>query len=718
MFSITTQPQRVPRICLNMIVKNESKIITRLLESVFPLIDTYCICDTGSTDNTIDVIQSFFNSKNIIGKVVVEPFRDFGYNRTFALKECHKDPTIDYILLLDADMILRIDPIIQNQKIEEFKTSLTKDAYYIFQGTDTFYYKNVRIVKNNPDYYYWGVTHEYLKTTENAVYDQIEKQQLFIMDIGDGGSKQEKFRRDARLLENGLVELPNNDRYTFYLANTYRDLHEFDKAINMYKKRIEVGGWIEETWHSYYSIGLCYRDMGDMTNAIHYWLEGYEHFPIRIENIYEIVTYYRKIGKNRLAYVFYELGKMSTIKTNDDHLFLHKDIYDFKLEYEFTIIGYYHNYNNNDIGLSCMSVLTHRNNTDEMMHRNILSNYKFYSSKLSTLQCPVKTNELAYNYQLLKTIGDTLNIDKTEFVSSTPSMCYYSHKFIDRIDKVPMKNTVLVNVRFVNYRINEHGDYINRDKIQTINVLAMFDITNFYKWKKVKEEILTYNTTVDNVYVGMEDLRLFSHNGTVKYNANRGLSRDKLVIEMGNIDIDTMRTVDERLVYKKEQTEIEKNWVSFKDYNNDMRIVYNWQPLTIGIERMSRNLIEEVGEMKKSEFHILTRYNTPPLFKYIRGSTNGVTINNEVWFICHIVSYEDRRYYYHIFVVLDAITYELKRFSRIFTFEGEKVEYTLGFLYIEDMKQFMIGYSTYDNETKYMMVTKWKIDEMMIEYVV
>ena len=43
------------KICLNMIVKNESAILRRLLESVLPLIDSYCICDTGSTDDTIEI---------------------------------------------------------------------------------------------------------------------------------------------------------------------------------------------------------------------------------------------------------------------------------------------------------------------------------------------------------------------------------------------------------------------------------------------------------------------------------------------------------------------------------------------------------------------------------------------------------------------------------------------------------------------------------------
>ena len=75
----------VPKICLNMIVKNESAIIIRLLESVTPLIDSYCICDTGSTDNTITLIKEYCESNNIPGKIIEESFRDFGYNRSYAL---------------------------------------------------------------------------------------------------------------------------------------------------------------------------------------------------------------------------------------------------------------------------------------------------------------------------------------------------------------------------------------------------------------------------------------------------------------------------------------------------------------------------------------------------------------------------------------------------------------------------------------------------------
>jgi glycosyltransferase involved in cell wall biosynthesis len=90
-----------------MIVKNESKIILRLLQSVVDLIDAYCICDTGSTDDTVNMIETFFREKNIPGKVIVEPFRDFGYNRSFALKACDDIPA-EYVLLLDAVFDLSI----------------------------------------------------------------------------------------------------------------------------------------------------------------------------------------------------------------------------------------------------------------------------------------------------------------------------------------------------------------------------------------------------------------------------------------------------------------------------------------------------------------------------------------------------------------------------------------------------------------------------------
>ena len=192
---------QTPTLCLNMIVKNESKIITRLFDSVSPIIDSYCICDTGSTDDTVKIITEYFEKKGIPGKIVTEPFKNFCHNRNFAMKACVG--MSDYILLLDADMCLEAKNFNKN-------VLNAADSFYILQGNDAFYYQNMRIVKNNGLYSYTGVTHEYINTPPNNKTFGFDKKDLFIRDFGDGGSKQDKFERDIRLLLDGLKEEPKN----------------------------------------------------------------------------------------------------------------------------------------------------------------------------------------------------------------------------------------------------------------------------------------------------------------------------------------------------------------------------------------------------------------------------------------------------------------------------------------------------------------------------
>ena len=78
-------PQR-KTVCLNMIVKNESAIIARCLESVIPFIDYWVIVDTGSTDGTQAIIKKFMSAKKIPGKLYEKPWVDFAHNRNEAMK--------------------------------------------------------------------------------------------------------------------------------------------------------------------------------------------------------------------------------------------------------------------------------------------------------------------------------------------------------------------------------------------------------------------------------------------------------------------------------------------------------------------------------------------------------------------------------------------------------------------------------------------------------
>jgi glycosyltransferase involved in cell wall biosynthesis len=107
---------KYPRITLSMIMKNEADHYLRaVLLAAKDYITDAVIIDDASTDNTVELIQQYFQEKNIPGIVIYEPFKDFGYNRTFALDACNAI-VAEYILLLDADMVFGKTTIILSNK--------------------------------------------------------------------------------------------------------------------------------------------------------------------------------------------------------------------------------------------------------------------------------------------------------------------------------------------------------------------------------------------------------------------------------------------------------------------------------------------------------------------------------------------------------------------------------------------------------------------------
>ena len=96
----------LPRLCLTMMVKNESHIITRCLDSIVNTIDYWVICDTGSTDGTQSIIKDYFSKKGVPGELHEHQWENYGYNRTLTLAAAKNKA--DYLLLADADYIFHI----------------------------------------------------------------------------------------------------------------------------------------------------------------------------------------------------------------------------------------------------------------------------------------------------------------------------------------------------------------------------------------------------------------------------------------------------------------------------------------------------------------------------------------------------------------------------------------------------------------------------------
>ena len=252
---------RCPKLCLNMIVKNESKIIERCLASVLDFVHCYVVHDTGSCDGTPDIIRKIFHGKKE-GKVVETQFKDFEHNRNLALRDATEWPGVDYVLLIDADMLFRttLSP-------ENFWGSLQKDAYKICQKSSIVYY-NLRILGKNcfPLAKYIGVTHEYLSTGTGSVW-MLDGEKVFMKDCGDGWCKQDKFTRDQKLLEDDVASNPGNPRSWFYLGQTYKDLGRNSRAIAAYQKYLEMRSWDEERFFAQYMIGYCYYLIGNTAKS-------------------------------------------------------------------------------------------------------------------------------------------------------------------------------------------------------------------------------------------------------------------------------------------------------------------------------------------------------------------------------------------------------------------------------------------------------------------
>jgi len=228
----------VARICLNMIVKNEAANILRCLHSVRPLVDCAVIVDTGSTDDTVALIKEYCRRADLPLALDHDKFTTWDRTRNIAIGcalTCNF--AFDYFLFVDADM-------------EAFGSlddeALTAAAYAVVQRHGELAWRNFRLVRRDANPKYVGVTHEY--TSLDGRIENLDT--LWFYDHCDGGNRPGKFERDIALLEKGLETEPNNARYWYYLGQSYRDALRHQEAIVAFSKRIEIGGWDEETFYA------------------------------------------------------------------------------------------------------------------------------------------------------------------------------------------------------------------------------------------------------------------------------------------------------------------------------------------------------------------------------------------------------------------------------------------------------------------------------------
>jgi glycosyltransferase involved in cell wall biosynthesis len=676
---VKSPSDKTPMVIALLMIKNEEKIICRCIESLAVHVDAFCICDTGSTDSTIQCIEEYFSKKTQLKyKIYQYIWSNFGKSRSESFTCCRDfsksigfawDQT--YALVLDADMKLECDKFPRQ--------CLKSNGHAIFQDNGGLRYHNTRLLKLSFDWKCTGVTHEYWDGDSGNI---IAHSLLHVNDVNDGGCKDDKFPRDKALLENGLIEEPTNVRYMFYLARTLSDMGDHKGAIKMYRRRIKAGGWKEEIWYSMYSISKLYAVQKKFAKMEYWGLKAFELDNSRAENIALLASHFRIVSQHLKSWHYVEIGLK--IKLPDSKLFLELDCYHKNFQHERTILNYYIANNIKSVnGLNDLIVYL-----NQYGDRNVYSNLQFYVEKVP---CEKVT---------------AIELPKVEgFQASSISI----------IPQCTSEKTFATNVRFVNYKIRPDGSYDYPGIVDTRNFFVIFD--NDFKSLHHEEIVVDCNSAItkstrENIKIfGVEDVRIFKDGSVPNENfkfigTSMEFSDCNQIRQVSGI-YNTSSQKMEKLIClpsPKENVTCEKNWIPFE--LNGHKFIYNWHPLTV---------VDCGKTTDGGQSVICSEQNTPRFFENVRGSSNFIKrfSHSDIQVgIVHVVQHTAPRKYYHMFVLLkiDTVTGKamLMCYSLPFYFFDNAIEYVLGIshYYTSDSssEKYLVSVSSNDCNPKFTII--------------
>lgn len=358
-------------IAVLIMVKNEENNILKTLNSVLPILHSLIIYDTGSVDDTLNVIKNFCTENNILLYLKKGKFIDFSTSRNIALKFADEIKDIDFILLLDAnDELHNHDSFIKFCNINK---NSDKTAFLIPQLWNHTKYYNIRLIKPRYGWNYKGVVHEYI-TNEKYTADKISEEFIFYIYQDRNGEKTDRYERDRRLLEKQFLINPNDTRTIFYLAQTYFCLKDFISAYKFYKLRTtKSDGFYEEKFLSFYycgEISSILKNDWDITFA--WYMKSYI-FIRRVEPLVKIAEYYISIKQLDIAYMYLKTACSLDYPTNL-LLFVDSFAYNYKRWHLLGIVSYYVNKIDDGL-LACNTALSYNPNSEIDKH-----NLRFYTS--------------------------------------------------------------------------------------------------------------------------------------------------------------------------------------------------------------------------------------------------------------------------------------------------------------------------------------------------
>ncbi len=673
-------PSREVRIVLTMIVKDEAAVIGRCLAAALPHVDGYVICDTGSRDATVDEIARAGAAAGVAGVVRRHEWRNFGHNRTLAAAEAQAwarergwDPARSYLLFLDADMVLHVEPAFD-------RAALAADGYLLAQEDSSLRYYNTRLGRLDRQWRSVGVTHEYWQADGAAAPERIDS--VWIADIGDGGSKQQKFERDIALLTEGLKAEPDNVRYMFYLAQSLHDVGRWSEAYAWYQRRRDAGGWAEERWYAHFRQGLCLLQMAEPERAAGVLLNAFEERPTRAEPLHALCRHYRLQGKSQLAMTL-ALRALQIGFPAEDTLFVAKSVYDWELWEEVMISAYY--VGRHDLGLAACERLLGRRGHAPAFYDYVARNQSFYLRPLEAEGA--RRGMIQVPEELLA------GKDGFAYAGTNPTL-------------IRRDGATDINVRLVNYRQERGlghaapGDGIIRTRNVTLHLESHGD--RLPRWARQSHPASDAAWSAHQRVQGLEDMRWAEHDGRVWFTATSHTvpgreGQPQVVLGRMNEALDGVEYVT-GLSYEHGQ-DCEKNWVLWPRgdvlyalYSYDPTVVLRLDPGSGEATPVARSLPPwPAGRFRGS---------TSPV--PVPGSGGGAEGRRWVALVHEVAFDANERVYTHRWIELDD-RFRLVGRSRAFVFDHRGVEYAAGLIAVDD-ERLVVTYGFEDREARWLEV--------------
>lgn len=336
----------LPTICFITMCKNEEHCIKQTLESVFSYIDYWIVCDTGSTDNTCNIVRDFFSEKNIPGELFIDEWKGFDKNKTLMFERAYKKT--DFVLHLDAD----------DYFVGKFNKTLLinekKDMYNFNYVRGPSKFKTSSLYNNHLKWIYAGVAHNIILCLDKkdiTISDIYLEDELYV-DNNERGSRKldpNKYINDAAKLKEQFFETLYEDPYglnnrsVFYAAQSYMDAGFFKEAMQWYTLYNKLKDtWIEEVFESTLRIGVCMIKMGFSQDKIQNQIDkAINIFPDRAEPYFILGKYFNDNSKCELGYKYLKEAK-------------NKNITEVEKKYSLFVNKYnYGKYVNDELSVSC-----------------------------------------------------------------------------------------------------------------------------------------------------------------------------------------------------------------------------------------------------------------------------------------------------------------------------------------------------------------------------